>query len=536
MRLKSVFKLLNIPFAVIGGKDEIIVSSSMFDNVFPSLSAISNILSGYGEETISKGIVVEKSVFVGEEKKTFSVFIQKSGDFIVVLGIDISYSSELINSLVEDGGMLGAFFGSVPIGFYSRRLDGKFIFKNDQFCNTEKFISYPDDYLIENVLKNEEVADFRIFESDGEKYFVFECAKLVDYEGEDAIAGAVFLDKGELGSGSLLRKTKILEKVAYYSKRGVMFFEGKDLILTFKNKSAETMLPGSYFTMLRQRGLFEENLLFDSLTLTYLKNAIYSYGECELLNYKIPHIDGEFDFEFIAGTNDIAVFFNKVVPKTEKEAYRQFRSMFEFASDAIFLMKDFVFVECNKKAEELFKCRKDGIVGKTPIDFSPDFQDEGIPSEEAAFKMVDTASQKGNQVFEWIHKKCDGTLFNAEVTLSRFQIRGYTYTMAIVRDISSRKNLMEAGRCFLEVLSGKNGVCVFDEKFNVLFGNEFGFEVDFEKIKEVVMSLIAEGNALFGGNYRGDVSINGVDFKIEIKILEFEFKKFFAVKLEKIVK
>jgi len=55
-----------------------------------------------------------------------------------------------------------------------------------------------------------------------------------------------------------------------------------------------------------------------------------------------------------------------------KKSGKRYRTLFESANDAIFIMKGGRFVECNHKTLKLFGCRSDKeILGRTPWDFSP---------------------------------------------------------------------------------------------------------------------------------------------------------------------
>jgi PAS domain S-box-containing protein len=127
-----------------------------------------------------------------------------------------------------------------------------------------------------------------------------------------------------------------------------------------------------------------------------------------------------------------------------KESETRFKSLFENANDAIFIMKDDVFFECNLKTVEFFRCKKEQIIGQTPSAFSPPFQPDGMSSQQKAFVKIGAALKGDSQRFEWQHTRLDGSLFDAEVSLSRLEQDGQQYLLAIVRDITERKQAEEA--------------------------------------------------------------------------------------------
>jgi PAS domain S-box-containing protein len=115
-----------------------------------------------------------------------------------------------------------------------------------------------------------------------------------------------------------------------------------------------------------------------------------------------------------------------------KEMVTRYRTLFEAANDAIFLMKEVTFVECNAKTLEIFGCSQhEEIVEKAVCDFSPERQPDGSLSRELSRKKVRLAEEGKAQFFEWRHKQLDGTLFDTEISLNRMRLSGETYLLAI---------------------------------------------------------------------------------------------------------
>jgi PAS domain S-box-containing protein len=142
---------------------------------------------------------------------------------------------------------------------------------------------------------------------------------------------------------------------------------------------------------------------------------------------------------YALGNTSVDITERKRAEERQRESEIYYRTLFESATDCIFILDGEEIITGNQSALEMFKVSLDEFVGKTPFDFSPKIQPGGINSRETGLPYL-AASQKGNkQVFEWVHARKDGTLFDTEISLTQMVIRDRPLVFAIVRDISARK-------------------------------------------------------------------------------------------------
>lgn len=140
----------------------------------------------------------------------------------------------------------------------------------------------------------------------------------------------------------------------------------------------------------------------------------------------------------MAGFFASALAQRKTEEKLEESALR-YRTLFEYANDSIFLIKNKVFIDCNSQTLELFKCSREEIIGRAPDVFSPDFQPDGRESKKLFREKIETALAGEPQFFEWRYCTNDGNLFDADVSLNKIELGEEVLIQAIVRDVTNRK-------------------------------------------------------------------------------------------------
>ena len=136
----------------------------------------------------------------------------------------------------------------------------------------------------------------------------------------------------------------------------------------------------------------------------------------------------------------------------EKAIHRSealYRTLFETAYDAIMILNNGVFIDCNPATLKMFDCTREQIVGKTPPELSPEAQPGDRNSNNLALEKMRLALMGESQFFEWVHRRPDGSTFDAEVSLNRVDTGTEVVLQAIVRDVTGRKKAEEGLRTAL---------------------------------------------------------------------------------------
>jgi PAS domain S-box-containing protein len=125
-----------------------------------------------------------------------------------------------------------------------------------------------------------------------------------------------------------------------------------------------------------------------------------------------------------------------------RESEVRFRAFIDHATDAFFLndWPDARFVDVNHQACESLGYTRDELIGKTPIDISPDMTPAVIAGLRARVSAGETVT------FDIRNRRKDGTLFPVEARLRLITVEGRPYGLALARDMTERKKAEDALR------------------------------------------------------------------------------------------
>jgi len=120
----------------------------------------------------------------------------------------------------------------------------------------------------------------------------------------------------------------------------------------------------------------------------------------------------------------------------------RYRALFENSPDAILIIEDGKFIECNKAAIDMMGFPdKNTLLQTHPSSFSPEYQPDGQLSLDKANAIMANVSADHCELFEWVHIRGDGELFTVEVLLTEISSTQGRTLHTVWRDISERKRL-----------------------------------------------------------------------------------------------
>ncbi|MEI7811807.1 MAG: PAS domain S-box protein [Ignavibacteria bacterium] len=109
--------------------------------------------------------------------------------------------------------------------------------------------------------------------------------------------------------------------------------------------------------------------------------------------------------------------------------------------------QNYEIIDCNPAAVSIYAfSSREEILGKTPLDVSAPQQYDGTFSSEKVKYFIDKALAEDEIIFEWLHQRPDGKLWDAEVRLMSFYSNGQKFLQFTLQDITNRKQVEKSLR------------------------------------------------------------------------------------------
>ena len=212
-------------------------------------------------------------------------------------------------------------------------------------------------------------------------------------------------------------------------------------------------------------------------------------GKKRVLEYDNTLCEDNIDLPFVRGfARDVTEFKQKT--HLLKMSEKKYKDLFEKSDDAILIIKNKKFVDCNQATVKMLHYKnKNELLNTHPSQLSPEFQPDGKPSFEKADEMMNIAFKKGSHRFEWDHKKADGEVFPVEVLLTDVSTcEDEKILHTVWRDITDRKQVLKKLReneeGYRNIFQFSNdGIIVHDLNGSILDANNmalklFGYSKD----------------------------------------------------------
>jgi two-component system sensor kinase FixL len=121
-----------------------------------------------------------------------------------------------------------------------------------------------------------------------------------------------------------------------------------------------------------------------------------------------------------------------------EENETKYRTLFESANEGILVMSDRI-EECNDQVLKMLGYRKEEMIGRRIVEFTPEPQLQGDASQDRVQNRFELARQGKPQYFSWRSQRKDGMEIDVDVMLKSVQVGRMTFILATLLDITDRR-------------------------------------------------------------------------------------------------
>lgn len=233
---------------------------------------------------------------------------------------------------------------------------------------------------------------------------------------------------------------------------GLALYEGESKDNLFHYKLVETNQSHEILTGLKKKDVLGKYFyeIHNNMMLEHIDKLKHTIQTGESIRYERYQINTDLYYEIIGykpKENQLAIIVNDITKRKKAEedtkiSENNFRNLFEYSSDCIFLLDNNIVLNCNNAAINMLGYdSRDSIIGKNVLGFASQRQPDGRLSNEVLANNVTQCIKDGKIRFEWWNQKCDGSLLPMDVMMTMIKMNKSEVIHAVCRDISEQKQM-----------------------------------------------------------------------------------------------
>lgn len=167
-----------------------------------------------------------------------------------------------------------------------------------------------------------------------------------------------------------------------------------------------------------------------------------------------PRLWSEDDRRLVTSMADLAQ--QRLAHEDLRRSEAAYRTLFATSANGILLLDGERIVDANPAAERLYGCTRGALLDRRFGELAEPGASGDTSADDAAAAALMAARRDGARTCESRQRRCDGTMFDAEVTLTAIHIDGQARMLAEVRDISERMRTLAQVATYSRELAERN--------------------------------------------------------------------------------
>ena len=186
-----------------------------------------------------------------------------------------------------------------------------------------------------------------------------------------------------------------------------------------------------------------------------------------------------------------------------EESERKFKALYDQSPDAIMLIDNEAWIDCNQAAVQLFEASdKNALMRQQMHELSPTYQPNGQRSQDAWDQHIKDAYHDGRNGFEWVILTLNQETAWIDVLLTLIPYEGSEILYAVMRNVSARKREeVERVRLTTAIEQAAESIMVTDTEGVILYVNPAFLELNAYSRDAVIGN---KSTFLYGKNIQSD--------------------------------